>query len=135
MQLWKILTVFAALSLITSQGSAAITGVKETGNIRYVSGGVGEAARNEFERAAEAFDVKLELATASGAYLASTNVWVFGPGGQQLLATTTSGPLLLLDLPAGSYRIEAEHDGRRQGARVTVAEGEKVKPLTLSWAQ
>lgn len=132
---WKTLAAAFTLAMFSHPGSAAIDGVMETGNIRYVSGGVGEQERRELESAAGAFDVKVQLASDSGAFLANTTVRVFDQSGQEVLAMRTRGPLLLLDLPAGSYRIEAEHRGHKQGARVKVDEGEAIKPLTLSWAQ
>ncbi|KUJ80207.1 hypothetical protein AWR36_014435 [Microbulbifer flavimaris] len=135
MQFWKTLAAAFTLAMFSTPGSAAIDGVKATGNVRYVSGGVGEAERRELESAAGAFDLKVQLASASGAFLANTTVRVFDQSGQQLLATRTRGPLLLLDLPTGRYRIEAEHHGHKQGAWVKVDESEGIKPLTLSWAQ
>jgi type 1 fimbria pilin len=60
---------------------------------------------------------RLEFFTASGAYLSDVHVVVEDSSGAELVDTVTEGPWLILDLPNGTYNVQAsfEQDNRQSG--------------------
>lgn len=114
------LTKFAAAFLITSMGylsPAAADGrveEKTQGSIRYATGGIGTDEVAAFKAAAPKYPLELlfaQKASPNDVYLADVKVIVKGESGKILLDTVSGGPFLLAQLPPGTYRIEASHDG------------------------
>lgn len=86
---------------------------QSSGPARYVCGGVSDEGMDAL--AAHRSTANSELLFTSGpegAYLAQVAVTISGAGLKQALSFTSSGPLCLLNLPAGSYTVEAEYKGR-----------------------
>ncbi len=114
------LTKFAAAFLVTSVAylspAAADDALKQKtqGSIRYASGGIGVDEVAAFKAAAQQYPLELlfaQKASPNDVYLADVKVIVKGASGQVLLDTVSGGPFLLAQLPPGTYRIEASHDG------------------------
>jgi hypothetical protein len=113
-------TKFAAAFLITSMAylsPATADGLveeKSQGNVRYATGGIGADEIAAFKAAAPKYPLQLlfaEKALPNDVYLTDVQVMVKGASGQVLLDTVSGGPFLLLQLPAGKYRIEANNGG------------------------
>jgi|LNFM01.1.fsa_nt_gb hypothetical protein len=81
--------------------------VRSESGIAYVSGGVGAGSLERLGAITGQFNLKLVFALKSGNYLSGVGVSIFDHAGQALLAVTTEGPWLLVNLPAGRYRIVA----------------------------
>ncbi|NKB34087.1 MAG: hypothetical protein GKR91_13425 [Pseudomonadales bacterium] len=61
---------------------------------------------------------KLVFFVASGNYLANIAVTITNEGEQEIIATTTIGPWLIVDLPAGTFQLIAEREnGDRQSIK------------------
>ena len=114
------LTRFAAAFLITSiayLSPAAAEGraeEKSQGSVRYATGGIGADEVAAFKAAAPQYPLELlfaQKASPNDVYLADVKVIVKSASGQVLLDTVSGGPFLLVRLPAGKYRIEADSDG------------------------
>ena len=114
------LTRFAAAFLITSiayLSPAAADGrveEKSQGSVRYATGGIGADEVAAFKAAAPQYPLELlfaQKASPNDVYLADVKVIVKSASGQVLLDTVSGGPFLLVRLPAGKYRIEADSDG------------------------
>lgn len=83
------------------------------GPASYVCGGVSDEGMAALTtQRGEANSELLFTTGAEGAYVAQVAVSVRGKGLKQPLTFTSSGPLCLLKLPAGSYSVEAEYKGR-----------------------
>ncbi len=130
-------TKFAAAFLITSMAylsPATADGLveeKSQGNVRYATGGIGADEIAAFKAAAPKYPLQLlfaEKALPNDVYLTDVQVMVKGASGQVLLDTVSGGPFLLLQLPAGKYRIEASHDGvmKRQTVSLTAGQHRRV---------
>jgi hypothetical protein len=104
--------------------------VSRTGNISFVSGGVGEDSRERLD-ALKDFKLKLVFAASSGAYLSSVQVDIADAAGKLLLQTTADGPIFLADLPPGRYRVAASFAGKRIERRIAVAAGKHSARQTL----
>lgn len=83
------------------------------GPASYVCGGVSDEGMAAIaSHRGSANGELLFTSGAEGAYLAQVTVTVNGSGLKQPMAFTSDGPLCLLNLPAGSYTVEAEYKGR-----------------------
>lgn len=101
--------------------------------ISWISGGIGDDARDEMRKAASAYNVLVVFSERSGAYLAEIPFTVSGRDGREVLAGTTDGPLLYIKLPAGSYRISAQIDGNWQSKRIQAGtSGRPVRTMFIS---
>ena len=61
----------------------------------------------EERAAAPAEGTKLEFFAGGGAYLSDVHVVVEDSSGTELVNTVTAGPWLILDLPEGTYNVQA----------------------------
>jgi hypothetical protein len=88
--------------------------IKTDGDIRYVSGGIGESERTELDALSSRFNRRLLFATAgSGEYLSSVQVNILDAHGGPVLAAQTKGPWFFAQLPAGDYSVEVTPTGLR----------------------
>jgi len=104
--------------------------------IRYVSGGVGEDELAEINALSGQFNLRLLFAMqGSGDYLADVRVKVVDSRGAVVLNATSNGPLLLTQLPPGTYTVEAslgqaQQQPQRQTAHI---EGSRQSRLDFYW--
>jgi hypothetical protein len=135
----------AASILIASLGAAgpalgtdasSLPQVQTQGVVKYVSGGVGEEEAAAFKHAAATYPLEMlfvQKALPRDEYLADVRVSVRDRSGNALLETTADGPFLLAELPAGTYRIEAEFRGERKHQTAVVRSGVH-KRVVFVWA-
>lgn len=71
----------------------------------WVSGGVGESAREELMEEYDDYNLKLEFAVADGNYLADVAVNITTLDGTPVLRAFSTGPWLMTKLPAGRYEV------------------------------
>ncbi len=84
----------------------------------WISGGVGDDARAEMRKAATAYNVHLMFSNRQGSYLADIPFTVSKPNGRELFSGVSTGPLLYLNLPPGTYQIAVQLDGVWQNRRI-----------------
>lgn len=105
---------------------AATMPVQTAGDIRYVSGGIGSDEVAAIKEQAGDFSLVLEFAERAGKrerYIADVNVDISGARGAPVLNVRTDGPFLLVDLPAGSYKVSATYKGITQSRIIQVGNG------------
>jgi hypothetical protein len=104
--------------------------------VRWLSGGVGEVERQAImETVAKDYSLKLEFARADGSYLSNVDVIVSDAHGQAVATVTSSGPWLLLDLPAGAYRIRASIERRPSFEHAVNVSGSGMQTVVFNrWA-
>lgn len=98
--------------------SAVVSAPSES--IGWMSGGVGEADRDEMRKSAAAYNVWVVFSDRSGHYLANVPFTVEGTGGRRSYTAVSEGPLLYLKLPPGDYRMSARINGVWQRQRLQV---------------
>ena len=102
------------------------------GEAAFRCGGVGQSDQASIKQEAPRHDALLTFATPSGSYLAGVDFTVSSSNGHVVLQGTCDGPLMLLDVPhAGSYRVQANYQGRSQTK--TVHMGEHTARLSFLW--
>ncbi len=79
-------------------------------------------------------EFSLRILTArkkSGEYIADAKVTIM-KGGQLVLETVMTGPLMLVELPAGTYAVRVEVEGKPIDQTVTLAQRDH-RELYLYW--
>ena len=93
--------------------------VQQAGVLRYSCGGIGEDESTLMRAAMKDYPLSLLFAQKDGAYLA--NVAVEVSSGKDSSRFTANGPVCLIQLPAGSYKITAttkEGSSQTQAAEI-----------------
>ena len=97
------------LGLLATPLPAAAQGagdpILEANGIKYACAGVGKASRSDPRW--PGFPVKLEFAAANGDFLGDPDVTISDGGGKQVFQAKCDGPWVLIELPAGSYKVHA----------------------------
>ena len=97
----------------------------------YVTGGIGQAESRAMKAAAGNYDLMLTFAERDGSYVANVDVQIIDSSGSTVLQTV-AGPLLLANLPAGKYRVQADYNGAMRWRTVNVG-GHDHDRLTFTW--
>ena len=96
-----------------------IPDMQQAGALRYSCGGIGEDESTLMRAAMKDYPLSLLFAQKDGAYLA--NVAVEVSSGKDSSRFTANGPVCLIQLPAGSYKITAttkEGSSQTQAAEI-----------------
>ncbi|MBI1276045.1 hypothetical protein GC177_08750 [bacterium] len=129
----KAPSVNASTSLsaaIAPSTTMALTPVNVNG-ATYVTGGVGEAERNQLEATKGDYNLHIMSAGKDGAFVADGQIAISDKKGNEVI-NTKSGPLFYAQLPDGSYTVNASYEGQTKTQRITVGKG-KPANLHLSW--
>ncbi len=98
--------------------------IKNSGDIRYVSGGVGESERSELNALSSQFNLHLLFATqGSGEYLSAVQVNILDTNHGSILSAESKGPWFYAQLPPGDYTVQVtptESRGHGQTQEKTV---------------
>jgi hypothetical protein len=123
-----------ALAGLLAAGPALAETMLEQGEkngIEYVHGGVGKSALKKIDQVEDEYDLKAVFTNARGAYLAEVEVTLRSVDGDHALDVTTSGPVLLADLPPGNYELEANVPGRDPATHTFTSRGKDRTRLFL----
>lgn len=93
---------------------------------RYRCGGIGSDDSMAMRAQMKEHPLSLLFAQSTGAYLADIDVSIQGPANVQPLAFRANGPVCLIDLPAGSYTVQASSGGVTKKESVTIGAGAKT---------
>lgn len=121
-----LLAADCAVSVAQGQGGA------EPPMASFLNGGVGEEERAMIAENAKDYSLKLTFTEQAGAYKADVEVVITDAKANEVLALEEVGPMLLVKLPAGKYRVKATSRGKAQQQTVNVrAKG--LTELSLRW--
>lgn len=124
---------FAVTAFAAGQGG--LPEAKTQGSITYVSGGIGSDEAAAMKQEQSRYPLSLIFSEgARGEYLAQIQVTIKSKDGKTLLQTVADGPIMLVRLPAGDYRIDAQAEGRTLEREAKVrATGDTQ--LAFNWPQ
>lgn len=132
-------TLTAALLVTGPPATAANTSdlppVMTQGSVKYMSGGIGSDEEATMRSEMSKYPLTLEFAERASPlpeHLAGINVTIKDESGRTELDAISDGPFLLVQLPAGKYRISAEDDGKPQTRDVAVA-ANKPEHVLFEW--
>ena len=130
--------IFSLLAVAMSQAVVAATAnigalppVHSQGDITYITGGIGQPESTAMKAAAGRYDLALMFADRSREFLADVKVDITDSRGNTVL-DITSGPILLANLPDGTYRVRAEVGGVPRVQTVNVR-GSHHQQLAYIW--
>ena len=87
----------------------------------YLSGGIGTNGRSALEQAAKGYNLKVIMAMKTGDFVADAEVTVANPAGKTVLQAKAQGPWLYAKLPAGTYKVMAQLNGKQLQQTVKVS--------------
>lgn len=116
-----------ALVLALPAAASAIPQAMNANGITYVSGGIGSDEAKAMRAAAK--DYPLSMVFSAGKdneFLSGVSVKIKDPSGKLVFDAESFGPIMLLKLKPGSYRIEASTNGKPEWRTVQVpAQGDR----------
>jgi len=117
--------VAGALALGLTGAALAQDGLpplQSSGGVSYMTGGVGLDESAAIKAAEKDFNLSLLFAqTKRGEYLSDVKVSIADKAGKTVLKVVSDGPMLLVRLPAGAYKVSADHGGKTLVKTVQVA--------------
>ena len=118
----KIVAGALALGLAgAAYAQGSLPALRISGSVSYLTGGVGLDESTAIKAAENNFTLSLLFAQSKrGEYLADVQVSIMDKAGNSVLQTASDGPMLLAKLPAGVYKISADHGGKVLSKTVTV---------------
>ncbi len=123
--------IFTAVFTAPDAGALSKIFMGQTERVQFASGGVGASEREDMMKMAKDFNLKLVFVTSDGDYLAGTGVMIRKPGGEALLSTTSTGPLMLVNLPPGSYEVVSTSRMESKTRHVKVGQG--LQSVLFTW--
>jgi hypothetical protein len=106
-----------------------------SGEIPYISGGVGEDEAQQMKMEAQHYPLALqflEQVNGVGTYSAGENVTIQDAGNRVVFNAITRGPFMLIDLPSGHYTVTASLNGREQMRNVDIGGG-RHRAISFVW--
>ena len=132
---WKRVLVAASLGAASSAFAlGGLPPVEQSGDVRYVSGGVGQDESQAFLSRRAEFPLSIEIyANENGheVYTADASVTVRDRSGDTVVQTQAQGPFVLVDAPPGRYSVEVTRAGKTQTKRATVRNGQTAREIFL----
>ncbi|AMM24558.1 carboxypeptidase regulatory-like domain-containing protein [Variovorax sp. PAMC 28711] len=109
-----------------AQTPPAMPAMKGEGAFRWICGGIGSDESTAFRAAMKSHPLSLLFARQDGAYVADVDVAIQREGGAPGFTLRATGPVCLVDVPAGRYTVQATAQGTTQKQPVTVGDTPKT---------
>jgi hypothetical protein len=100
-----ILAAGLALAALPAAGQSGGDPILEANGVKYACAGIGKVSRDDPRW--KTFPVKLVFAASNGDFLGDPNVTVTDGAGKQVFQAQCDGPWVLIELPAGAYKVHA----------------------------
>ena len=121
------------LPALTAAQESALPQPKSEGAITYISGGIGSDEVLAMKKEQSSYPLSMVFSEGKrGAYLADVHVTVRDRGGKVVLESDSSGPIMLVKLPPGEYRVTAELRGKALHRSVKVLD-KGNSHLSFNW--
>jgi hypothetical protein len=121
----SIIVALGALLLFVPAVPMAAPGgpeIQSQGDIRYVSGGIGDEQQKALKSMAGDYNLEVTFAAAEGNYLGGADLAITKPQSEKpILRTSTAGPIFLVELPPGRYGLRATANGKTETKTVDVS--------------
>lgn len=102
-----------ALALALPAFASILPEPQTLNGITYLSGGIGQDEAAAMKAEAKRYPLSIILSEGKhDAYVANAKVTIADAGGKMLLDAVSVGPIMLVKLPAGHYRISAMVAGK-----------------------
>lgn len=111
---------FSALLPWAVHAQDSVPPMQNQGAGRFVCGGIGSDESGAMRAAMKQHPLSLLFARPDGGYLADVDVALKDGSGNAVMALRASGPVCLLDIPAGSYSVQATSNGVTKSQNATI---------------
>jgi hypothetical protein len=115
-----------------AQAATALPPVHKSGDVEYLSGGIGRDESAAIEHASKGWPLTLEFAVKEkrrDEFAAGVRTIVRDAKGHAVLQTDSEGPFLLAGLEPGQYAIDATLAGKTLHEKVDVKRGQPAKAV------
>ena len=122
-----------AVAFSVAASAASLPSPQTVGGITFLSGGVGHEEASALK--AEAKNYPLSLLFTAGprhAFVSKVKVTIKDKAGKVVLDSTSDGPIMLVKLPAGEYRVDAVQGDASLQRKVRVA-AQGGKQVAFHW--
>jgi hypothetical protein len=116
----------AAPSATDAPAAKAGDGPLVRADMRHRCGGIGSDESTAMRAEMKNHPLALLFAQQGGAYMADVDVTIRAPAGQPAMVFRADGPVCLIDLPPGSYEVQATRGAVTHRESVTVGGGAKT---------
>lgn len=120
-----------AAAPVLAAGLSGLPPAQTQNGITYVTGGIGQPASTAMRAAAGRYSLMTTFAQRNGAFLNDIRVNITDRHGNSVL-DILSGPILLVDLPPGWYKLRASFNGKTLVRTVDVRRGHN-HALAYAW--
>lgn len=118
----------AAANTVQSAQNETLT----SGQVTFVSGGVGEDSLQRMEALSKDFNLKVIFALKAGNYISDVAVVISDARGAKVLETVSEGPWFLAKLPPGKYQFNATYESESFTRAMTIPATGK-RELIFRW--
>jgi hypothetical protein len=116
-----------------AQTESALPAAQSAAGVKYMQGGVGKDESEAMLRESKSYPLALVFSGGrSNEYLANIDVRVRDAAGKTVLQTNAGGPIMLVDLPAGKYVVDAQYRDKTVTQRVELSAKRSTR-LDLHW--
>ncbi|WP_332743010.1 carboxypeptidase regulatory-like domain-containing protein [Hydrogenophaga sp.] len=115
-----IATALVALSTTAALAAGPSTLSTPKGDVRYLSGGIGETSQMAMQQARSDYSLSLNFARADGAFITGVDLEILDARGKTVLSREDQDPMVLVDLPAGRYTVVGTFEGETRRHAVDV---------------
>lgn len=122
----------AASATVLAQPTA---GTSRYAGIDYLNGGIGSEEADRMREMSAGYPVQMTFAQRNQGmdeFVADVNLRITDSRGRTVVDLLAQGPIFLLQVPPGSYTVEAEYQGEVKTRRLDVAPGRHDR-LGFEW--
>ena len=124
--LWLALCSGAAW---TQEGSEGRSAPQASEAVKYLSGGAGDEERSQLMAQWPQFPLLIVFSAGGGDYAVPDSVRITNARGTPVLEVGQAGPMLMVNLPPGDYRVQARVGGSAQERSLHLGS----QPQRLDW--
>ena len=114
------------IPMIALAGCVLAAPIAAEADASHLCAGISEEGRAEAE--AYPHNLKLVYAEPSGAYLGEVDTTI-SANGKTIASAYCEGPWLMMNLPAGAYKVTAKYMGQSKTVSVSVGKSGEVKKV------
>jgi len=122
----KILPADGPAKVVPAEVPAVTPAAQAPTAARHKCGGIGSDESAAMRAQMKDYPLALLFARAGGAYVANVDVAILGTQNAQSLNFRAAGPVCLIDLPAGTYNVQATSEGVSKQQSVIIGSGSRT---------
>lgn len=114
---------------------SATTEAQYAGELKYITGGVGEDERAEIEATKPEYNLYVMNANSQSEFVEDTPTTIRRVNGKALeeVLSVEAGPLLFVSLPVGTYTVEATRHDVTKSQRIVIGKKTKFRTVNFGW--